>query len=476
MIDAGLLRMSIAELSRRISGREVSPVEVVDNSIAHIEKLQPQVNGFITLLFEQARDQARLRERAILRGEYLGPLDGIPIGVKDNLAVAGVTATVGSKAMDDNVPAEDAEAVRRIRAAGAIVVGKENMHEFAAGGRSNNRHYGAVGNPWDIERIPGGSSGGSGANVAGCMTYASLGTDVGGSVRFPGHCCGVVGMKQTFGRASQRGSLMTWQHCDHVGALTRSVADNACVLQTYAGHDPLDPSSVSIPVPDFSATIGRDLSGVKVGLPKNFFFDVISDDVEQAVLNALVALQTAGAEVVEVTLPYLEYARSVWLLMAVETAVTHEHLLRDKRGDISPDLVAGMLAGQFILARDYIKARKLERVVKEGFANALQHVDVIVTPTSPVVAPRIDAERITIKGVEHDLTVDRDEVMGRDTYIGNIVGLPCISVPCGFGEAGMPIGLQLLCRPVEEPLLYQIAAAYEEGSPAKGKFPKLVGA
>jgi len=476
MTDVGLVAMSIAELGPKIAGGEISPLEIVDNTISHIENLQPQVNGFITTLFEQAREEAGRRERAIARGQYLGPLDGIPIGIKDNLALAGVTATVGAKALDNNVPSEDAEAVRRLRHAGAIVMGKENMHEFAAGGRSNNPHFGAVGNPWDIERIPGGSSGGSGANVAACMTYASLGTDVGGSVRFPGHCCGVVGMKQTFGRASQHGSLMTWQHNDHVGALSRSVADNAQVLQAYAGHDPRDPSSVSLPVPDFSASIGRDLTGLKIGIPKNYFFDIMTDDVEQAVGDAVAALQSLGGEVVEITLPYLEYARSVWLLMAVETAVTHEHLLRERRADISPELVAGMLAGQFVLARDYIKARKLERLVKEGAANAFQHVDVIVTPTSPAVAPRIDAERITIKDVEHDLTHDRDEVLARNTYFANIVGTPTISVPCGFGEGGMPIGLQLMCSPFAEPLLYQIAAAYESVSPAIGKLPPIVGA
>ena len=294
MAPNDLITLSISDLAPKIASREVSPVEVTAAAIAQAERVEPQVNGFITLMHEQAMDAAKAREAAIAKGGYLGPLDGVPVGVKDCVEVAGVKATAGAKANDDYVPAEDAEAVARLKAAGAVIVGKENMHEFAAGGRSNNPHYGFVRNPWDLERVPGGSSGGSGANVAAAMTYASLGTDVGGSVRYPGHCCGIVGMKQTFGRASQRGSLFTWRHGDHVGPLTRTVADNALVLQAYAGHDPRDPSSVPMPVPDFSADLGRDLRGVRVGVPRDWFFDVVADDVEHAVRRAIDAMRRDG--------------------------------------------------------------------------------------------------------------------------------------------------------------------------------------
>ena len=476
MAPNDLITLSISELAPKIASREVSPVEVTAAAIAQAERVEPRVNGFITLMHEQAMEAAKAREAAITKGGYLGPLDGVPVGVKDCVAVAGVKATAGAKANDDYVPAEDAEAVARLKAAGAVIIGKENMHEFAAGGRSNNPHYGFVRNPWDLERVPGGSSGGSGANVASAMTYASLGTDVGGSVRYPGHCCGVVGMKQTFGRASQRGSLFTWRHGDHVGPLTRTVADNALVLQAYAGHDPRDPSSVPMPVPDFSAELGRDLRGVRVGVPRDWFFDVVTDDVEEAVHRAIEAMREMGAEIVDVRLPYLDYARSVWLLMAVETAVTHERFLRERRADVTDDLVVGMLAGQFILARDYIKARNLERLVKEGFAEAMQECDVIVAPTAPAVAPRIDAERITIKGEVHELQLTRDEVLGRNTFLANITGMPAVSVPCGFGEGGMPIGLHLTARPFEEPLLYRVAHAYEQASPARGALPPIAAA
>ncbi len=462
MTDESLTKLSISELAPMIQAKQVSPIELVDASISRIERLQPRLKGFINEMFDDARANAQLREQAIGRGEYLGPLDGIPLGVKDNLAVAGIPATVGAIANADFVPEEDAEAVRRLRSAGAIVMGKENMHEFAAGGRSNNPHYGAVKNPWDAERIPGGSSGGGGANVAACLTFASLGTDVGGSVRFPGHCCGVVGMKATFGRVSQRGSLLTWGHGDHVGPLTRTVSDSALVLQACAGHDPLDASSRKLPVPDLSARLGEDLKGVKLGIPKSFFFDVVTDDVEQRVNEAIDIMTDLGAELVEVDFPWLGYSRSVWLMMAVESGVTHEHLLRDRRSQVTDELVLGMLAGQFIPARDYIKARKLQRLIKEGFASALSEVDAIVSPTSPAVAPLIDAESLTIKGVEYDLKLTRDEVLGRDTYLANITGIPAISLPCGFGEAGMPVGLQLMGKPFEEDRLYKIAHACEQ--------------
>ena len=387
--------------------------------------------------------------------------------MKDNLALAGVPATAGALANADFVPEQDAEVVRRMKAAGAIVLGKENMHEFAAGGRSNNPYYGAVKNPWDLDRIPGGSSGGGGANVAACLTFASLGTDVGGSVRFPAHCCGVVGMKPTFGRVSQSGSLLTWGHGDHVGPLTRSVVDSALLLQVLAGHDPEDASSRKLPVPDFSEKIGRDLKGVKIGVPSNFFFDVVSDDVEQRVREAIDIMAGQGAELVNIELPWLEYSRSVWLMMAVESSVTHEKLLRERRDQISGELVLGMLAGQFIPARAYIKARKLQRLIKEGFASALSQADIIVAPTSPAVAPATDVESLKLKGIEYDLKLTRDEVLGRNTYLANVTGIPAISIPCGLGEAGMPVGLQIMGRPFAEDLLYQVAYACEQALPGE---------
>jgi len=259
--------MSIAELAPKIKSKAISPVELTEATLAQVDRLQPVLNSFITILHEQARRQAREQEAALMRGEYRGPLHGIPIGIKDNIATAGIRTTVGSKVFTDYVPEEDAYVVSRCKEAGAIMIGKENLEEFAAGSTSNNLHYGAVHNPWHLDHIPGGSSGGGGANVAACVTFASLGTDLGGSVRGPANFCGVVGLKQTYGRVSQRGLLVTSFNGDHIGPMTRSVQDSALMLQAIAGYDPLDPSTVPVPVPDFSALLGQALRGLTMVFP-----------------------------------------------------------------------------------------------------------------------------------------------------------------------------------------------------------------
>ncbi|MCI0830298.1 MAG: Asp-tRNA(Asn)/Glu-tRNA(Gln) amidotransferase GatCAB subunit A, partial [Chloroflexi bacterium] len=290
MPNVDFLRMTISELAPKIKNKEVSPVELTEAALAEADRLQPTLNSFITILHDRAMDQAREAESAIFQGDYRGPLHGIPIGLKDNLATAGITTTVGSKVLANNVPEEDAEVVRLCRKAGAIVIGKENLEEFAAGATSNNPHYGAVHNPWGLDHIPGGSSGGGGANVAAGVTFMSLGTDLGGSVRLPGTFCGVVGLKQSFGRVSQRGLLVTSFNGDHIGPMTRSVADSALVLQVIAGDDPLDPSTVPVPVPDYSAYLGKGLKGLKMGVPSNHYFDMLDGEVEAAVRGSIAAL------------------------------------------------------------------------------------------------------------------------------------------------------------------------------------------
>ena len=472
MISSNSLQhLPITEIAPLIKDRKISPVEVVESVIAQAQKLA-HLNSFITPMFDLAIEQARARESAIGRGEYRGPLDGIPIGIKDNIEVSGVKATAGTKALDGNIASSDAHIVTKLKEAGAIILGKENLHELAAGGRSNNPHYGFVRNPWDLERIPGGSSGGSGANVAACITFASLGTDIGGSVRFPAHCCGVVGMKQTFGRASQRGLMFTSYDGDHIAPITRTVKDNALVLQAYAGHDINDPTTVKMPVPDFSGGIGSNLKGIRVGIPSNYYFDVIDAEVEIKVRQSISELEKLGAIPVDIKLPYTEYAGALWVLMASEMSVTAQNLLENHGHGVSPDLLVGLLATQFILARDYIKAQKLKRLIKEGFAQAFSKVDVIATPTAPLPAIKIDDDVVNIKGVEYSLRLTRDEIMGRTTHLSNRTGLPSISVPCGFSE-GMPVGLQLIGRPFEESTLYTVAAAYEELSPNYKNLPEL---
>ena len=474
MAELDLLKLTISEIAPKIRSGEVSPVELTEAALAQADRLQPALNSFITILYDQARSQAKEQEAALARGEYLGPLQGIPIGIKDNLATAGIRTTLGTKVLTDNVPGEDAEVVRRCKQAGAIILGKENLEEFAAGATSNNPFYGPVHNPWGLDHIPGGSSGGGAANVASGVTFASLGTDLGGSVRLPGTFCGVVGLKQTFGRVSQRGLLVTSFNGDHIGPMTRSVSDSALVLQVIAGYDSLDPSTVPVPVPDYSAGLGKNLRGMKMGVPSNYYFDQLDSEVEAAVRQAIAALQELGVEIEEVSIPSMEYAGALNISAMADRIVTHEPYINSNREDYGPDTLYRTLAGQFVLGRDYSKSLKVQRIINEDHARALAQVDFLVTPTSPVAAPRIDAKYIGIGGEEHRVRGPGSSLISRNTSPMNATGLPAISVPCGFNQAGLPIGIQFIGQPFGESALFQLAQGYEAVSPNLGRWPALV--
>ena len=474
MPDTELCKLTISELAPKIRSREVSPVEVTEASLAQVDRLQPTLNSFITILRDQAMSQAREMEAALDRGEYRGPLHGIPIGIKDNIATAGIRTTVGSKVLADHVPEEDAHVVSLCKQAGAVILGKENLEEFAMGVTSNNRHYGAVHNPWQLDHVPGGSSGGGGANVASCVTFASLGTDFGGSVRLPGTFCGVVGLKQTFGLVSQRGIMVTSFNGDHIGPLTRSVRDSALVLQAIAGYDPLDPSTVPVPVPDYEADLEKGLRGLRMGIPTNHYFDLMDKEVEAAVRGAISALEELGVQVKEVAIPSMEYIGAVRLAAMADSVITHEPYIRERREDYSPIMLHRTLAGQFALGRDYAKALKVQRIIKEDYARVFQEVDFLVTPTAPVTAPPIGAENISLGGEEHTVIGPGAGFVSRNTSPCNVTGLPAISIPCGFTQGGLPIGLQLIARPFEETLLFRAASSYEAISPSRGRRPAIV--
>ena len=473
MPNLDFLKMTISELAPKIRNKEISPVELTEAALTEADRLQPKLNSFITLLHEQAMDQARESETALSRGDYRGPLHGIPIGLKDNLATAGITTTVGSKVLANHVPDEDAEVVIRCRDAGAIFIGKENLEEFAAGATSNNPHYGAVHNPWGLDHIPGGSSGGGGANVASGVTFASLGTDLGGSVRLPGTFCGVVGLKQTYGRVSQRGLMVTSFNGDHIGPMTRSVADSALMLQVLAGNDPLDPSSVPVPVPDYNSYLGKGLKGLKMGVPSNHFFDLLDEEVEAAVRGSVAALEELGAELLEVSLPAMEYIGAMRISAMADGIVTHEPYLRNHREAYGPDVLYRTIPGQFVLGKDYSKSLKVQRMIQEEYLRVMHQVDFLVTPTAPVPAPRIDATHVNINGEDHRVRGPGSGFISRNTSPLNVVGLPAISVPCGVNHAGLPIGVQFITAPFEEGLLFQVADSYEKTSPSQRLRPEV---
>jgi len=469
-----LLELSLCDAAAAIKGKQVSPVELTEAALAQADRLQPVLCSFITILHDEARREAKEAEAAIMRGEYRGPLHGIPIGIKDNLATAGIRSTVGSKVLANHVPDEDAEVVRRCRQAGAVMLGKENLEEFAAGMTSNNLHYGAVHNPWNLDHVPGGSSGGGGANVATGVTFASLGTDFGGSVRLPGTFCGIIGLKQTFGRVSQRGLMVTSYNGDHIGPMTRTVRDCALMLQVIAGYDALDPSTVPVPVPEYTERLGREVRGLRIGIPANHYFEMLDPEVESAVRRAVEALRALGMTAREVALPMMKYAGAMRLPIMADTLVTHEPLIEKGRADYGAHVLYRALAGQFVLGRDYAKGMKMQRLIKEEHARVLQEVDVLVTPTAPIPAPRIADANVVVGGKTYPVRGPGSGIVSRNTSPSNGTGLPAISVPCGFTQSGLPIGLQLIGRAFDEALLLQIAHAYEAVSPARARRPPVV--
>ena len=384
MPDNELLQLTISEIAPLIQAREVSPVELTEAALAEAERRQPTLNSFITIMREQAMEQAEQAEDELSRGEYRGPLHGIPIGIKDNIATGGIKTTLGTKVLKDHVPDEDAEVVRRCKEAGAIILGKENLEEFAAGATSNNPHYGAVHNPWGLDHIPGGSSGGGGANVAAGVTFASLGTDLGGSVRLPGAFCGVVGLKQTFGRVSQRGLLVTSFNGDHIGPMTRSVRDSALALQAIAGYDPLDPSTVPVPVDDYALVMERGIQGLTMGIPSNHYFDLLDPEVEAAVRRAIAALEELGVASREVSLPSMEYVGALRFSAMADSVVTHEPYIASSREDYGPrypvpDAGRAVRAGQGLLQSDegaaHHQGRARPRVAGRGLPGDAHHAD-----------------------------------------------------------------------------------------------------
>lgn len=471
MLSNRFLSMTISELAPLIQTREVSPVELTETALAEAHRQQPKLNSFITILDDQALDQAKKLEEEIEQGQYRGPLHGIPIGIKDNIATAGIRTTVGTKVLADNVPDKDARVVTLCKQAGAVILGKENLEEFAAGATSNNPHYGPVHNPWNLDHVPGGSSGGGGANVASGVTFASLGTDLGGSVRLPGTFCGVVGLKQTFGRVSQRGLLVTSFNGDHIGPMTRSVMDSALMLQAIAGYDPLDPSTVPVPVVDYPSALQEPLAGLTMGIPADHYFELVDPQVGEAVQQAIAALQELGVRTKEVGLPTMRFSGALRIAAMADSVVTHEPYIRDRREDYGPDTLYRTLAGQFALARDYSKALKVQRLIKEEHARVLQEVDFLVTPTAPVAAPRIDAKYFQLEGKDYRSRGPGSGMISRNTAPMNATGLPAITVPCGFTQEGLPVGVQFIGRPFDESTLFQVAGGYESVSPSRGRWP-----
>jgi aspartyl-tRNA(Asn)/glutamyl-tRNA(Gln) amidotransferase subunit A len=448
-----LTRLTIAEAAPLIRERKLSPVELTDACLARIESVEPQINAFITITSDEARAAAKTAADEIARGECRGPLHGIPVALKDLFATSGVRTTAGSKILAGNAPAEDSDPAARLAAAGAVLLGKLNLHEFAYGATGVNPHYGPCRNPWDTSRITGGSSSGSGASVASGECFAALGTDTGGSIRIPASLCGIVGLKPTFGRVSRRGVIPLSWSLDHVGPLARGVEDAAFVLQAIAGHDPQDASSSTEPVPDYTAGLRNGVKDLRIGVPREFFFDNVDVEVEAAVRKAIGVLEGLGASVRDVSLPLTrEGAAAVAPIMLPEALAYHRKWMEERPDDYGEDVRYRLELGATFLAVHHVQAQRLrEMIVARWRDEVFNQVDLLATPST--MAPAFPIER-------SDLSVTFSLI--RNTNPLNLLGVPAISVPCGFTESGLPIGLQLAGRWWDEATVLRAARAYEQ--------------
>jgi len=458
---AHLTIVQAADLIRR---REISPVELTRACLSRIEAIDRRINAFIAVTAEAALAEARVAEEQIARGDYKGPLHGVPVALKDLFDVAGVSTTAGSKILSGNVPAGDSDAAARLKAAGAVILGKLNMHEFAFGATGVNPHYGHCRNPWDTGRITGGSSSGSGAAVASGECLASLGTDTGGSIRIPAALCGVVGLKPTFGRVSRRGTIPLSWSLDHVGPLTRSAEDAAIVLQAIAGHDPADPSAAPEPVPDYLSTLRDGVSGIRIGIPREFFFDNLDPEVEAAVRRAISVLEDAGAVAQEVSLPHIqEIPAAVAAIMLPEALAYHQRWVEERPGDYGDDVRYRLELASRYSAVTYVQAQRLREATQEEWRREVfTRATIIATPTTAIPAPPIEDG-----GLQTTLNLIRL------TNPFNFLGLPAISVPCGFTASGLPIGLQLAGRWWDEATVLRAAHAYQQATDWAQRRPPL---
>lgn len=446
---------TITGLSTKFRRGEISPVEVTRACLERIEKLNPSLNAFITVMAEWALAEARTAEEEIRRGEWRGPLHGIPIALKDLIDTAGVRTTAATALLENRVPTEDAEVVRRLRQAGAVILGKNNLHEWAYGGSSLVSHFGDIHNPWNTSRIAGGSSGGSAAAVAAGLAVAAIGTDTAGSIREPGALCGCVGLKPTYGRVSSRGIIPLSPSLDHIGPIAASVADAVAVLQAIAGYDAADITTADVAVADYLSVVRGDVKKMRVGVPRAFFFENLDAEVASAMDHALRGIESMVAEVREVS---LDVPTDRALQMA-ESYAYHAENVANHADRYLPETLRRILKGKEISAAEYIRGRRELEEVRRDICNSFAGVDVLMTPTTPMAAPSIAALK-----ADPDALRPAELRLLRNTRPFNVWGLPAISVPCGFTEGGLPIGMQIAGAPWREDVVLRLAHAYEQAT------------
>jgi aspartyl-tRNA(Asn)/glutamyl-tRNA(Gln) amidotransferase subunit A len=452
-----LTDLTIAEAAAQLQARKLSPVDLAAAYLSRIERLNPAINAYVTVTAERALADARAAEKEFAAGAYRGALHGIPIGLKDLVDTAGIRTTGGAKIFADRVPAEDATIAKRLRAAGTVLLGKTNTHELAFGATTNNPHYGPTRNPWDTDRVPGGSSGGSGAAIAARIAGGAIGTDTGGSIRIPAAVCGCVGLKPTYGRVSKKGILpMSWL-VDHPGPIVRTVEDAAIMLQAIAGYDPSDFATVPMPVPDYRAALGGGVRGLRVGVPPAFF-TFLDPEVKAAVEAAVAWFGREGAEMVELDLPVDREKFGV--AFAVVIAESREAVAAEwdaRPQDFGADLQA-IYSRPLPDGIEFARSLRTLYEIGEAYRVAMEAVDVVLVPTVPIPAPPIGLETMSLGGVEIGTT----NLLASLTGWFNVARVPTMSLPCGFSSGGLPLGMSLAAKPFDEAAVLRAGHAYEQ--------------
>ncbi|MBI3805659.1 MAG: Asp-tRNA(Asn)/Glu-tRNA(Gln) amidotransferase subunit GatA [Nitrospirae bacterium] len=483
------IHLTAHELNEALKKKSVSAKELVNAFFARIDSVEKEVHAYNTLLQKEALAQADRIDQAIARGEAVGPLAGVPIALKDNLCADGIRTTCSSKMLQNYTATYDATVVGRLRRAGAIFLGKTNMDEFAMGSSTENSAFEKTRNPWDLSRIPGGSSGGSAAAVAASEAVAALGSDTGGSIRQPAACCGVVGLKPTYGRVSRYGLVAFASSLDQIGPLTRDVTDAALLMNAIGGHDPSDSTSADLPMPDLTGALTGEIRGMRLGVPKEYFIEGMDPAVASTIAQAIETLKQLGAEIKEISLPHTEYAVATYYILATAEASSNlarfdgvrygyrtpqahdllEMYMKSRQEGFGPEVKRRIMLGTYALSSGYYdayykKAQQVRTLIKRDFDNAFESVDAIVTPTAPTPAFRIGEK-----------TADPLQMYLSDifTISVNLAGIPAISIPCGFSQEGLPIGLQILGRAFDEAGVLRIADAYERTTDFHTRRPTL---
>ena len=481
--------LTIHQAQQKLRSREVSAVELAQSVLTRIQETDERLHSYLTVCAEESLAQAEAADRTLANGATPPPLCGIPVALKDVILAQGIRSTAGSKILEQFIAPYDATVTQRLKEAGAVIIGKVNCDEFAMGSSNENSAFTPCRNPWDTDRVPGGSSGGSAASVAADQACAALGTDTGGSIRLPASFCGIVGLKPTYGRVSRFGVVAYASSLDQVGPCTKDVRDCAILLDVIAGYDPRDSTSVNRPAPGYTTHLEQGVSGLRIGIPQQYFVEGMQPEVETAVREAIAHLQSLGAEVVPVSLPHTEYAVATYYIIAMAEASSNlarydgvrygyratevedlGDLYRTTRAQgFGSEAKRRIMLGTYVLSAGYydayyLKAQKVRTLIRQDFLHAFEACDMIATPVAPTTAFRLGEK------LADPLTMYLSDIF---TIAVNLAGLPGLSVPCGFDQQGLPIGLQLIGPPFDEAVLLQAGYAYEQATDWRTRRPPL---